>query len=183
MDPDHELISGCLNRELDSQNKLYQRFAPRMYGVCFRYAGNEMEANDILQNGFLRIFSNLHQYRFNGSLDGWVRRIFIRTALNYCRHNAKYSKEIQEIDFDQHATLSEDAVSILSTKELLAIIQNLPEGMRTVFNLFVIDGYSHEEIGGMLGISEGTSRSQLFHAKSLIKKQLQYLETMRIKAD
>ncbi len=180
MDSDHDLISKCLNRELASQNKLYDRFAPKMYGICLRYAGNKMEADDILQNGFIRVFSNLHQFSYIGSLEGWVRRIIVNTALNFCKHNSKFHQEVELKEYYQDATFSEDALSVLSTKELLAIIQGLPTGHRTVFNLHVIEGYDHKEIGVILGISEGTSKSQLHRAKASIRQRLQELETERI---
>ncbi len=180
MDAESELISRCLNHEPASQNKLYNLFAPKMFGICLRYAGNKMEAEDIFQNGFLRLFTSLHQYRSEGSLEGWVRRVFVTTAVNFYRHQSKFQLEVDLKEISEIATFSEDALSILSTKDLLVIIQGLPAGRRTVFNLYVIEGYDHKEIGGMLGISEGTSKSQLHRAKASIRQLLKEQERVRI---
>lgn len=177
MDAENELISGCLNHELASQNKFYNLFASKMFGICLRYAGNRMEAEDIMQNAFLRIFNSLHQYRFSGTLEGWVKRSVINTAINFYKHEAKYRMEVELEESELNATISEDALSIIATKELLALIQNLPCGRRTVFNLYVIEGYDHKEIGMMLGIKEGTSKSQLNRAKAEIRQRLTELET------
>ncbi len=172
MDAEHELISGCLNQEPVSQEKFYRQFAAKMFGICLRYAVNPMEAEDMLQCGFIHIFSRLHQFRFEGSLEGWVKKIIIHTAVNYCRKQAKFQLEVELKEDCLEATISEDALSVLSTKDLLAIVQGLPTGRRTVFNLYVIEGYCHREIGEMLGISEGTSKSQLHRAKASIRKYL-----------
>jgi RNA polymerase sigma factor (sigma-70 family) len=176
MDAERELVSKCLNRELASQSKLYHMFAPAMFGICLRYAGNQMEAEDIMQNGFLRVFHNLHQFRFNGPLEAWVKRTIVNTAVNFCKHNAKFQKEVELKEFKHEATFSVESLSMLSTNDLLAIVQGLPAGHRTVFNLFVIEGYGHKEISGMLGISEGTSKSQLYRAKASIRQRLKELE-------
>jgi RNA polymerase sigma factor (sigma-70 family) len=114
---------------------------------------------------------------FAGFFEGWIRRIIVNTAVNFCKHNSKYLQEVELKEVALDATFSEDALSILSTKELLAIIQNLPTGHRTVFNLHVIEGYDHKEIGGMLDITEGTSKSQLSRAKASIRRRLKELET------
>jgi len=176
MDTEVELVSKCLNHELAAQTELYNLFASKMYGICLRYAGNKMEAEDILQNGFLRVFNSLHQFHFNGSLEGWVKRTIINAAINFCKHNNRYFQETDLNEGLAEATFSEDALSILTTKELLAMVQELPPGRRTVFNLNIIEGYDHKEIGVMLGISEVTSRTQLHRAKASIRKRLQKLE-------
>jgi len=180
LDDDYDLISRCLKREVEAEYKLYQRFAPRMFGLCLRYGGNEMEAEDILQDGFMRLFSHLHQFRFEGSIEGWIRRIFVTTAINYYRKNLKFCEDVELTNAYEDATLQEDALSVISTKELLALLQRLPLGYRTVFNLFVIENYNHKEIADLLGISEGTSKSQFHRAKSLVRRMLKEMETEHI---
>ena len=176
-----DLIPHCLNHDLASQSRFYQMFAPKMYGICLRYARNATEADDILQIGFLRVFNNLHQYRYEGSLEGWIIRIIINSAINF---NKQQFKAVQEVDLEElsiEATFPEDALSILSLKEILAIIQGLPTGQRMVFNLHKIEGYEHKEIAGILGISEGTSKSQLHRAITSIRRRLLESEQVRIK--
>ncbi|MCK9204674.1 MAG: sigma-70 family RNA polymerase sigma factor [Bacteroidales bacterium] len=172
MDAELDLVSRCLKREAASQKLLYQRYAPTMYGICLRYASNADDAEDLLQEGFIRIFCKLHHFRGDGSLEGWMRRIMVTTALNYCTAHIKNNLEVGLNEVVSSATFSEDALSILTTEEMLRIIHELPVGFRTVFNLFVVEGYSHYEIGEMLGINENTSKSHLHRAKVLIRKRL-----------
>lgn len=141
-----------------------------MLSVCKRYAGNKEEAEDFLQEGFIRIFDKLHTYTGSGSLEGWIRRVIVHTALNKLR-----SRKIYAI-LPEHVSLTDetipDAVSDLGEQDLLKMIAQLPAGYRTVFNMFAIDGYDHAEIADALGISEGTSRSQLAKARMALKAQL-----------
>lgn len=143
-----------------------------MYGICLRYGGNATEAEDILQNGFLRLFTHLYQFRFEGSFEGWVRKIFVTTAINYYRQNLKFSHDVELSEVREDATLDAEVLSVIAARELLAIIQSLPVGYRTVFNMYVIERYDHKEIAAMLGISEGTSKSQLHRAKSSVRQML-----------
>jgi len=172
IDTDQDLVARCLRREMASQQLFYNRFAPRMFGICLRFAGNSADAEDILQEGFLRVFAKLHHYRGEGSLDGWIRRTIVTTAINYYKKQCKFHHEVDLHEATYHATISEDALSMLTTEELLGVIRELPTEYRTVFNLFVMEGYSHCEIGGMLGIPENTSKSQLHRAKALIRQKL-----------
>jgi len=176
MDTDRELILRCLEQEVAAQNQFYRRYASKMFGICLRYAGNAMEAEDILQDGFIRIYRSLHHFRFEGSLEGWVRRIIVNTAINHQKKNMKLKYEVELTEINLHATLSEDAVSNLSKEELLRIIHSLPAGYRTVFNLYVIEGYNHKEIGALLGVSENTSKTQLMRARLSIQETLKKLE-------
>jgi RNA polymerase sigma factor (sigma-70 family) len=176
IDDDYDLVSRCLKKEVVAEYKLYERFAPRMNGVCLRYGGNEMEAGEILQIGFIRLFSHLHQFRFEGRFEGWVRRIFVTSAINYYKKNLKFRQDVELTAIDEDASLQEDALSRISTKELLAIIQSLPVGYRTIFNMYVIENYQHNEIADMLGISEGTSKSQLSRAKTAVRQMLKERE-------
>ena len=172
MDADLDLILSCLRMDIAAQNQFYRKFASKMYGLCLRYAGNRMEAEDMLQEGFLRVFYNLKYYRFEGSLEGWVRRIMVNTALNFHKKSLKFQNEVELENFDLHATLFEDALSKLSREDILRIIQSLPVGYRTIFNLYVMEGYPHKEIAKLLGISENTSKTQLRNAKLAIQKEL-----------
>ena len=141
-----------------------------------RYGGNEMEAEEILQTGFIQLFCHLHQFRFEGSLEGWVLRIFVNTAVNYYRKNLKYSREIELSDDFGEESMQGDVLSAISVKEMLSIIQSLPAGYRTVFNLYAMEEYKHAEIAEMLGISEGTSKSQLKRAKIMVRRMLKEIE-------
>ena len=179
-DNDYDLLYRCLQKEVAAEYQLYHRFAPKVYGICLRFGGNEMEAEDILQNGFIHLFSNLDQFRFEGNLEAWVKRIFVNTAINHYKKNLKFSQEVELEHACEDVTNLEDALSMISTKELLEMIQRLPIGYRTVFNLYVIEDYQHKEIAQMLGISEGTSKSQLNRAKSMIRRMLQETEQKRM---
>ena len=172
MDAYRELILGCLEKDPKAQEALYRYYAPTMYGVCLRFARNQMEAEDILQEGFIKVYTYLGSYRFEGSFEGWVRKTFINTAINFYKRK---SKELVDLNIDKieiaHA-VSEDIIDTLAANELLDLIQNLPQGYRMVFNLNVIEGYSHKEIGDMLSISENTSKSQLSRAKAVLKNKI-----------
>jgi RNA polymerase sigma factor (sigma-70 family) len=173
MTADEDIIKGCLHKDVKSQESFYHCFAGKMYGICLRYASNAMDAEDILQEGFIRAFSNLHHFRFEGSIEGWVRKIMVNTAINFYKKEIKLQNSKVDLkNADGYATLCEDALSKLSKEDLLMIIHRLPVGCRTVFNLYVIEGYTHKEIGLMLGISDNTSKSQLFRAKRAIRKEL-----------
>jgi RNA polymerase sigma-70 factor (ECF subfamily) len=175
LNDDKDLLSRCLNREVAAEYQLYHRFAPRMYGICLRYGGNQMEAEEILQNGFMRLFSHLHQFRHEGSFEGWVQRIFVNTAINYYKSNLKYNLDV-ELSDDLGDHTSRDAMSLMSENELLSVIQRLPSGYRTIFNMYVIENYQHNEIATILGIAEGTSKSCLHRAKTIIQRMLKEME-------
>jgi len=172
MDPEQELIDKCLGNDPFAQELLYRRFAPKMYGICLRYVRQREDASDILQEGFIRVFTNLKAYRGDGSFEGWVRRIIVNTAINHYKANTKYSRDLSVDEVHISANIDNDALSRLSTEELLKLVQELPDGFRMVFNLFVIEGYDHKEIGQMLGVTENTSKSQLHRAKIALQKKL-----------
>ena len=157
------------------QEELYRRFSPRMYGVCMRYAGNAEEAEDILQEGFIKVFKKLGSFRSEGSFEGWVRRIFVNTAIEHFRRKT-YQQPITEQHENSVEGKNISVLDSLGEKDILKLVQDLSPGYRTVFNLYVVEGYTHKEIGDMLGISEGTSKSQLARAKSVLQKKVaQYL--------
>lgn len=169
----YELLRRCLKKEVAAEYQLYRLFGQKMFGICLRYGGNQAEAEEILQIGFIRLFLHLHQFRFEGSLQGWVQRIFVTTAINYYKKQLKFNQNVELSYVTEDATMLEDSLSILSEKELLAIIQSLPVGYRTVFGLHEIDGYEHKEIAILLGIAEGTSKSQLYLAKKSVRRMLE----------
>jgi RNA polymerase sigma-70 factor (ECF subfamily) len=170
---DEELIKGCVKENKDSQYALYQKYAGKMMGICLRYAPNRMEAEDILQESFIKIFDNIAKFRNEGSFEGWMKRIVVRVAL---RH---YQKKVQNrIDFHDdieekdHVVFMPKAIDNFNEKDLMTLINTLPQGYRLVFNLYAIEGYSHTEIGEMLNIGESTSRSQLNKARKWLQAKL-----------
>jgi RNA polymerase sigma factor (sigma-70 family) len=163
-----DLISGCLEGDRRMQGELYKRFSPRMYAVCLRYASNAEEAEDILQEGFIKIFKKLDSFRSEGSFEGWVRRIFVNTAIEHFRRK----RYLQPVTEKEENTIEGKYLSVLddmAEKDILALIQELSPGYRTVFNMYVVEGYTHKEIADMMGISEGTSKSQLSRAKVILQ--------------
>lgn len=185
MQPEHQkhtlykrLIDGCLLNDRQSQYQLYNLMSAKMYAVCMRYCSNKEFAQDVLQEGFVKVFTNLDKYRGEGSFEGWVRRIFVNTAVEHFRKESRLfpvsdnEAVLQAMPNDQY---SDD----LEMEDLLNLIQKLSTGYRTIFNLYVIEGYSHKEIAEMLHISEGTSKSQLARARYLLQKYID--EAQRVK--
>jgi RNA polymerase sigma factor (sigma-70 family) len=165
------LIEGCLKGHESYQFELYKRYAGKMMMVCKRYAGSKQEAEDFLQEAFIRIYDKLHTYQHSGSLEGWVRRVVVHTALNKLRSRKYYDDIHEEMPVVDHTHV--DVMSGFGEKDLLNMIAALPTGYRTVFNMYAIDGYDHAEIAEALGISEGTSRSQLAKARATLKTALE----------
>lgn len=163
-----QLLHDCLKRKPEAQKELYDLFAPKMLGVCYRYTKNIPDAENILQDGFIKVFKYLRKYNSEGELEGWIRKIMVNTALNYLKSNRKYSYDMVFDDAPLHAVSSDDPEVKLNTKELAEIIRQLPVGYQTIFNLYAVEGYSHVEIGEMLGVSDGTSRSQYARARALL---------------
>ena len=161
-----------LKNDAKSHELLYKHFAPRMYGICLRYAGNAMEADDILQDAFIKIFIKLKNFRNEGSLEGWIRRTVINTAINFYRKNLKNSQFTDIDTLEIPEVKIEDIFDKLSKEDLINTIQDLPKGYRTVFNLNIIEGYTHKEIGKMLNISDNTSKSQLTRARSILQRKV-----------
>jgi len=155
---------------------LYRRFSPRMYAVCLRYAGNPEEAEDILQEGFIKIFKKLGSFRSEGSFEGWIRRIFVNTAIEHFRRK-RYLQPVTEKEENSVEGSYLSVLDNLAERDIMKLIQQLSPGYRTVFNMYVVEGYTHKEIGDMLGISEGTSKSQLSRAKVILQQMVKkYLE-------
>lgn len=164
-----ELIQRCLGNDVLAQNELYRRFAGRMIGVCMRYAKNRDDASDILQDAFVKVYLNLKSFKAEGSFEGWIKRIMINTALKHYRKNLKFSNDV-DIEQAYDVSFNSHTVERLSANELMGLVQKLPDGYRTIFNLYAIEGFQHNEISEMLGISEGTSKSQLARARGFLIK-------------
>ena len=177
--PESDLIVGCLAGNRRMQEELYRRFSTRMYAVCQRYAGNAEEAEDILQEGFIKVFKKLDSFRSEGSFEGWVRRIFVNTAIEHFRRK-RYLMPVTE---KEENTIEGKYLSVLddlAARDIMALVQELSPGYRTVFNMYVVEGYTHKEIADMLGISEGTSKSQLSRAKVILQDMVkQFIDQHR----
>jgi RNA polymerase sigma-70 factor (ECF subfamily) len=173
---DAELIEGCLRGKRSYHRHLYNRYAVKMLSVCMRYIKSQAEAEDVLQEGFINVFLKLKSFRQEGSLEGWIRRIMINTSLMQLRNKIMISSgnENEAADLPADDTLeNEDSFwNTLSSQELFEIIHSLPEGYKTVFLLYVLDDFSHKEIAEMLGITEGTSKSQLSRAREMLKTRV-----------
>lgn len=165
------LIEGCLAKNQKSQKALFDKFAPTMYAICMRYSGNAEQAKDLLQEGFIKVFTKLGEFKFEGSFEGWLKRIFINHALEYIR---KENRQPDIVNVDETYELQSETFHItnIDSRKIIELIQKLPQGYRTVINLFIIEGYNHKEIAQMLGISENTSKSQLFKARQVLQKML-----------
>ena len=166
-----DLIQGCINGDRQMQELLYHRFSPKMYSVCLRYSGNAEDARDLLQEGFIKIFKNLSKYRGDGSFEGWIRRIFVNTSIEHFRKKVY----LQDVTETQERTLEDKEWNVLddlAEKDIMKMIHQLSPGYKAVFNMHVVEGYSHKEIAEMLGINEGTSKSQLARAKMVLKKMV-----------
>ena len=173
--PERDLIRGCLNKNRKMQEMLYHLFASKMYAVCLRYCKDAEDAQDLLQDGFVKIFKNLEKFRGEGSFEGWIRRIFVNTSIEHFRKSVKN----QSVTDSQELVIEDpswNALDNLAEKDIIKMIQELSPGYRQVFNMYVIEGYSHKDIGDILGISEGTSKSQLARAKGILKKMVETKE-------
>ena len=170
---DEELVTLCCKQDRKAQEMLFKMFSNRMLGVCSRYTDSIEEAEDILQEGFIKIFQKMDSFRNQGSLEGWIKRIMINTALDSFRKNKnlRYQIDIESIEYT--ASETPHVIGAMGVKELLKMIKTMPPGFRTVFNLYAIEGYTHKEIGDMLGITESTSKSQYSRARVFLQKLLQ----------
>lgn len=147
-----------------------------MYAVCLRYAGNAEDAQDLLQEGFIKIYRNLHRFRAEGSFEGWIRRVFVNSSIEHFRKKSLQLSKVSGKEEDTIEDADTTALDNLAERDIISLIQQLSPGYRTVFNLYVVEGYSHKEIADLLGISEGTSKSQLARARSILQKKVaQYL--------
>ena len=166
------MLAGSTKNNAAAQEAFYNRFSPRMLGVCYRFAKNREDAEDMLQEGFIKVFTQLYQFRGEGSLEGWIRRIVVHTCINILKKNKKFADSVDII----HATgihIKEDMIpAIMQAKQVVECIRILPLGYRTVLNLYALEGFSHREIGALLNIEESTSRSQYTRAKAMLEEIL-----------
>jgi RNA polymerase sigma factor (sigma-70 family) len=166
------LLQGCIKNDASAQQELYQRCSPKMLSVCYRYAKNREDAEDMLQEGFIKVFSQISKFEKRGSLEGWILRIMVHTCINHLKKNKKFNDNV-DLAYAGNLVVREDYIpSIIQAKQIVETIRTLPIGYRTVLNLYAIEGYSHKEIGQLLDIEESTSRSQYTRAKSMLEEML-----------
>lgn len=167
-----DIIEGCIRQQRQAQKLLYETFAPKLFAVCLAYSHDHAEAEDTLHDGFLKIFTNIKQYKGDGSFEGWLRRIMVNTALEKYRRNHKMMAIAENIRAVSERNI-EHVLEELSAKEIMEAVQRLTPQYRLVFMLYAIEGYNHKEIGTMLNISEGTSKSNLSRARAILQERLE----------
>lgn len=172
MEFEESFIKSLRENDKKAQKSFYQQLSPKMYGVCLRYASNTDDAADIMQEGFIRIFNHIKDFRGEGSFEGWVRRTMVNTAINYYRKSIKRGISTDLKQLKEKADETPFVIDRMAADELLELIKKLPDGYRTVFNLNIIEGFTHKEIGEMLNISENTSKSQLSRARASLQKMI-----------
>lgn len=170
---DHWLVRECLKGNSAAQKQFYEQFAPVMLAVCYRYTKSLADAEDVLQDGFIKAFKSMQQFKGDGNLGGWLRRIMVTTAINFLKKASRYQTDLIFDDEPLHAVSTYEPHVRLEAKELAEMIRQLPAGYQTIFNLHAVEGYSHVEIGQMLGVKESTSRSQYARARALL---IQWIE-------
>lgn len=165
------IISGCLHNNPAAQRELYSRYAPKMLSVCYRFGQNREDAEDMLQEGFVKVFTQIHTFQNRGAFEGWIRRIVVHTCINILKKHKKFNESV-DLEHAAQLPVRESVPGIMQAKQVVECIRLLPLGYRTVLNLYAIDGYSHREIGEMLDIEESTSRSQYTRAKNMLEQIL-----------
>ncbi len=175
---EQQLIKKCLKGERKAQKALYDRYSGKMLGVCRRYVRSTYDAEEVLSNGFIKVFNKLEYYQDEGSFEGWIRKIMVREALNFLRSQKDFFDETEDATLERLEPVAEQHE--LEAQDLMKLIDELPTGYRTVFNLFAIEGYSHQEIAYELSISEGTSKSQLSKARTMLQSRMTELEYQQL---
>ncbi len=166
---EQSIIAGCLHNDAASQKELYNKYSPKMLSVSYRFAHNREDAEDMLQEAFIKVFSQIHTFQNKGAFEGWIRRIVVHTCINFLKKNKKFSENV-DIAYATTIYVKEETVpSIMQAKQVVECIKLLPLGYKTVLNLYAIEGYSHKEIGNLLDIEESTSRSQYTRAKAMLE--------------
>ncbi|HEV7329864.1 MAG TPA: sigma-70 family RNA polymerase sigma factor [Flavisolibacter sp.] len=163
------LLKGCIQNQAAAQRTLYERYSHKMFAVCYRYAHNREDAEDMLQEGFIKVFSQIHKFENRGALEGWIRRIMIHTCINILKKNKRFNESVDLIHAGALQVREESIPSIMQAKEVVECIRMLPLGYRTVLNLYAIEGFSHKEISDMLDVEESTSRSQYTRARTMLE--------------
>lgn len=166
------LIKGCLNSDATAQRELYNKYSPKMLAVCYRFSHSREDAEDMLQEGFIKVFLQMHTFENRGSFEGWIRRIVVHTCINILKKNKRFNESVDIIHATGVQIREESVPAIIQAKQVVECIRMLPIGYRTVLNLYAIEGYSHREIANMLGIEESTSRSQFTRAKAMLENIL-----------
>ncbi|HCC52224.1 MAG TPA: RNA polymerase [Porphyromonadaceae bacterium] len=170
------IIDACVRGESWARKKVYEMYAPTMMSLCIRYVGNREIARDILQDGFIKVFTHIHTYSYKGAFAGWIHRIFVTTSLEYLRKTDALRSAVDIMDYNEQ--LKDVDVSVLdrlSEEDLMDCVERLPAGYRTVFNMYAIEGYSHKEIAEALGISVATSKTQFLRARTALQKSVKSL--------
>jgi RNA polymerase sigma factor (sigma-70 family) len=163
------ILQGCLKNNAAAQKALYQKYSAKMLVVCYRYAHNREDAEDMLQEGLIKVFSQIHTFENRGALEGWIRRIVVHTCINNLKKNKRFNESVDIIHANSIQVREESIPSIIQAKEVVECIRMLPIGYRTVLNLYAVEGFSHKEISTMLDIEESTSRSQYTRAKAMLE--------------
>lgn len=170
-----EIYEGCLKQDKASQKLLYNMYTRKMMGVCLRYTRDEYEAENILQESFVKIFNSIKNFQPVGSLEGWIKRIIVNTATDYYRKMKRLKYAHESID-EEHNQIASIDIDNFGVQAILEVMQTLPEGSRLIFNMYAIEGYTHQDIADELGISVGTSKSQYSRAKAILKQKLEKLD-------
>lgn len=163
------ILVGCINNDPSAQRELYNRYSPKMLSVCYRFGNSREDAEDMLQEGFIKIFTQIHTFQNKGAFEGWIRRIIVHTCINFLKKNKKFSNSIDLDQADYLEVKEETMPSVMQARQIIECIRQLPLGYRTVLNLYAMEGYSHKEIAEMLDIEESTSRSQYTRAKVMLE--------------
>lgn len=166
---EQSILAGCLNNDPSAQRELYNHYSPKMLSVCYRFANSREDAEDMLQEGFIKVFTQMHTFQNKGAFEGWIRRIIVHTCINFLKKNKKFSNSIDLEQADYLEVKEETMPSVMQARQIIECIRLLPLGYRTVLNLYAMEGYSHKEIADMLDIEESTSRSQYTRAKSMLE--------------
>ncbi|MBL0881857.1 MAG: sigma-70 family RNA polymerase sigma factor [Chitinophagaceae bacterium] len=166
------IIAGCIQNDAAAQRELYNRYSPKMLSVCYRFAPSREDAEDMLQEGFIKVFTQIHTFQNKGAFEGWIRRIIVHTCINFLKKHKKFNESL-DISHATSVYIKEETIpSIMQARQIIECIRLLPVGYRTVLNLYALEGYSHKEIGIMLDIEESTSRSQYTRAKAMLENIL-----------
>lgn len=173
---DLTLVNECAKGNSKAQRALFDKFAPKMLAVCQRYLRNNQEAEDVLQDGFVKVFQKIVDFKMEGSLEGWIRRIVVNTALDTIRKNKKLLDDVQVEEVQYKVSFTDHQFDGMDLAQLMKLINEMPDGYRVVFNMFAIEGYSHKEIADTLGVTENTSKSQYSRARAFLRTQLELLE-------
>ena len=163
------IIAGCLHNDTAAQRELYNRYSPKMLSVCYRFAQSREDAEDMLQEGFIKVFTQIHTFQNKGAFEGWIRRIVVHTCINFLKKYKKFNENV-DLAYANYIQVKEETIpSIMQARQIIECIRLLPIGYRTVLNLYALEGYSHKEIGEMLDIEESTSRSQYTRSQAMLE--------------